>query len=295
MSIGFTFAFTFLAALAGACAPLAPWCGALFLSLLAGLCVMLWCERILFMLLAHMVAAGGTGAVQAAPAAHPPDPQAAAVGGAVVVIVVGGIVTYKVVKFCQEHYPKDKTNPPPSSLAFGGSASADDGGEYGASFNYAPLGSCYTLPPPGSDLVSTASASPGVATTFWLDAVATAGAVRTSLSARQDPALVQGWAGFQADVADAGLRVTGIADGTAWYERDGLPCSADQVPIRFDPDTLTVRHRAAGELVRLRIERCTDLRQWSRLLNVELPVDQPFRLIDTTPEGQMFYRISRMP
>lgn len=275
-AVGFTFLFTLLASLAAAADKLLIPCVVVYGLALFWLCLLIYSDRAILGVLAAALVMSVPGK-----AAEPP-PAAIGVAGGVVVVVVGGVVVYKFVKFCQQHFPKDKKT---NELAF---AAAADEGSYGASFNFAPLGSCYQ---PDLTMKAAASGTRSVPMTFTLDIATTGGRLTLGTKAEQSAEMVQDWAGFQADVAAQGLRLTGMADGSSFYARDGVACSSDLVPIRFDFETLRVRHRVPGPSLRLRVERSTDLISWGRFMSVETPAGLPLRVVDTSPETQMFYRV----
>jgi hypothetical protein len=88
------------------------------------------------------------------------------------------------------------------------------------------------------------------------------------------------------------LFLTGHPSYPPQYERGGVPCDPSMVPLEFDPFTGKVTHYTGGEMRRVVVERSPNLVEWSPLLVTETGVGSGFKVIDTTREGQMFYRVS---
>lgn len=244
---------------------------------LAGWCLSLWRHGkkiITLLLIAVMV----TAPIQ--------QIRAAMYGVGVVVICVGAYCIIKVVKVCQKKFPPKSTNAPPEEF----SANAD--GEYGGVYEYSSIGSCYE-PLPGQDLL----ASPfenltNNPTTFTLNILPQpGGTVATSIttSTADDS---QSWAQFVEEMAGHGLPVTGRPGSEPRYERDGIPCDASAVPLSFDPWTGRVIHGTGGVMTRITVERSLNLETWSPLLTMDVNNGKGLRLVDTTREGQMFYKVS---
>ena len=207
----------------------------------------------------------------------------------VVVICVGAVCTYKVVKFCQKAFPKDKKDGS-NTNEFTGliRASADgDAGEYGASWNYGSPGSCS-----GYEGDLTAASDDASGTQFNLNVlVQSGGAVRTTMSVSTGAGATLTFAEFQADVISHGLYISGNRDGASYFSRDGIPCTAYEVPLFFDEDTKSVRHDLGGTLRHLIVERSKDLAAWTKFLETDVSEGTGFVVSDATREGQMFYRV----
>jgi hypothetical protein len=240
--------------------------------------------------------AQGLPAQKAPPQDPAPAPQQfeqaaapVAVGAAVVVICVGAYCTYKLVKFCQRKFPKSSgTNAPPAADGF--AAAGEE--EYGASWNYGALGSCYDDGQNEFAAFSPASDEQGV--TFTIDAVLEPDSTLTTrMNCRQGEEATQSWEQFAAEVRSHGLVVTGVADGSQYFSRNRTPCDPSQVPIEFDPFTKTVLLPAGvAEMRRVTVERSKDLVSWSPLLTTTVPIGKGVRVEDATRSGQMFYRLS---
>lgn len=212
---------------------------------------------------------------------EPPQPNAA-VGVAVVVICVGGFCIYKVVKLCQKLFPPKPTNAPPENLTLSAS-----GGESGAAYQYSSIGSCY-VPPPSLNAFPFETE---IATTFTLNVSIQGGSALTSMHAERGNESSQTWEQFTAEMATHGLFISGIPGGEPQFERDGVPCAPSEVPLSFDLATGRVTQHIVGTLRRVSVERSPDLQSWFPFLATDVSDGSGFQVIDTTREGQMFYRI----
>jgi hypothetical protein len=216
---------------------------------------------------------------------EPPTAETPVAGVAVVAVVVRcvavGVVVYcvyRIIDFCQRKLPKDKeTNAPPEiELNLDGNGTADD--EYGASFNYAAFEYCNLAK---RDVLED---RPAVTTTLMI----TPGDPPSILmNISLGPEASQDWDGFQKETESHGLEVKRLGDGSEYFERNRFPVSSEDVPIVFDPYTMTVTHGAGGQLIV--VSRSTDLENWTDLIVVD--TDGPFGVEDTTDGKQMFYRV----
>lgn len=215
-------------------------------------------------------------------AEQPPTQEAVPVAVGVVVICVGVVCVYKVVQFCQKHFPKEEKKEDKKLVG-----SAPDGDEYGAAFNYAAMGSCVHP----SDFRA-ASGTPTQPTTFTLGVrVGVGGTVATRFRADVGETNTQSFSEFQAEVAGHGLAVTGTYQYEPSFERNRVPVPAEQVPLSFDPIRKTITHSTGRPLVKLAVERSTDMEHWTPLLAVEVEEESVIDVVDTTVQGQMFYRV----
>lgn len=204
------------------------------------------------------------------------QPASAAGGCAIIVVVAGGVVVYQLVKFCQKKFPKN-TNAPSSM-------------EFGASWNYDNTGSCYE-PLPGT----AQTADLNTPTTFTLDvSLVETGEepeIRTKLHAVKSDEFVLNWFEYQRQISAMGLCVTGVADYSQCFMRYGQPCSASEVPIAFDLRTKRVVLDLGGRVRQISVERSADLKDWTPLFSTDASSERPLRIVDTTPEKSMFYRV----
>jgi len=219
-------------------------------------------------------------------AAEPPRKDAAAIGVGVVIICVGGFCVYKIVKVCQKVFPPKSTNAPPEDSF---SASAD---EYGGACEYSSIGSCWM--PPSLNLASFPYEDPFQnPTTFTLNVALQGGAVRTSMSANNDEGTAQTWDAFTAEMAGHGLFLTGRYSSQPQFEIGGVSCDPSMVPLEFDTQTGRITQKREGyALRRVSVERSPNLQDWYPMMVTDVSDGTGFRVIDTTREGQMFYRVS---
>jgi hypothetical protein len=89
-----------------------------------------------------------------------------------------------------------------------------------------------------------------------------------------------------------GLYLTGRAQWQPQFAINGVPCDGAEVPLSFDQQTGRVTHNTGGELRRISIERSPNLQDWSPLMVTDVSDGTGFKVIDTTREGQMFYRVT---
>lgn len=216
------------------------------------------------------------------PHEKPEFQPAAGIAVGAVVICVGGYCIYKMVKVCQKAFPPKSTN---SNDGF--MASAAD--EYAGAYEYSSIGSCYT--PPDLRRVSSYEDLPSPATTFTLNVMVEPAGVTTSMSAGKEET-AQTWTEFQAEMAGHGLFLTGRSSWLPQFSRNGAPCDGALVPLEFDPLTGRVTQHTDGEMSRVVVERSPNLIDWAPLLVTDVGVGSVFKVVDTTREGQMFYRVS---
>jgi hypothetical protein len=92
-------------------------------------------------------------------------------------------------------------------------------------------------------------------------------------------------------MAQHGLFLTGQATWEPQFERNGVHCDPSTVPLQFDPQTGRITHNRGGELKRISIQRSYNCQDWSNLLVTDVSDGTGFKVVDTTREGQMFYRV----
>lgn len=205
-------------------------------------------------------------------------------GGAV--ICFGGYCVYKLWKTCQRLFPKT-TNSEPSNSGF---IASSDAHEYGAAFNYTPIGSCEEH---NHDNFNASSNEEDRFIASLKIVVDENGSVMSSIRAgRALPEQRQSWTEFQADVASHGLVVNSSGDGSKYYSKNRIPCSPEEVPITFDDQTQTIVHSGfAGQMRNIIIERSRDFQSWSRFMSTTVPYGTGLQVDDLTKQGQMFYRV----
>lgn len=272
-AITFSIWFTFLSCMMATCAP-EPF-AVLFVATLVGWVFTVARHGVRLVLLLAV-------AVPAKAEDRPQQSQAVAIGAAVVVVCVGGYCVYRLAKFCQKKFPKENKD---TNSNF--SAQSD---EYGASWNYAPMGSCH---PDDGDF--NAFATQGNGTLFRLNVfLHWSGETSVSMTANTSPEATQSFLEFQADVRSHGLEIAGTGDGSQFFSINKVPCDPAQVPIEFDPITRVVSHNNGYQLRRVVIERSTDLINWSSFLTTDASVGTGFAVEDASINGQMFYRVATM-
>lgn len=210
-------------------------------------------------------------------------PEAASIGAGVVVLCIGGYCVYRIFKFCQKAFPKKDTNAPPEFMLTG----AAGGDEYGGSWSYDALGSCYTPPPNDVRSLIPGMESP---TTATINVLVEHGGTKTQVIVSRNPLNAQTLEEFQAEAVAHGLLVSIHADGSQYFSRNRQRVEPGTVPISFDPFSRTVR-TGTGETRRIVVERSIDLVAWSSFLVTEVAVGSGFTIIDTSLDGHMFYRV----
>jgi hypothetical protein len=237
------------------------------------LCIGLWKNTATVIVIAALLASTSQSRAEE-------QKSAVAVGVGVVVICVGAVCGYKVYKFCQKKFPPKSTNAPPDEFTAAG-------GEYGGSCEYSSIGSCYTPPSLNASPYENLLINP---TTFSLGVLVEPIGASVSMNVNNDEGTAQDWTAFQADMASHGLFVTGHPSSPQ-FELGGVPCDPSMVPLQFDQETGRVTHRTGGEMRRVTVERSPNLTDWSPLLVTDTGVGSGFKVVDTTREGQMFYRV----
>ena len=208
--------------------------------------------------------------------------RAAMYGVGVVVICVGTYCVIKVIKICQKKFPpKDSnTNAPPEEFTAAG-------GGYGGACEYSSIGSCYQPP----DFTASSQVPAHNPTTFTLSVLVQENGCITTMSADSTEGITQTWDQFQSEMANQGLFITGHPGAPPQFEMNGIPCEAWMVPLEFDSITGRVTHHTGNDLRRVTVERSPNLIDWYPLLVTDTGVDSGFKVVDTTLEGQMFYRV----
>ena len=128
-------------------------------------------------------------------------------------------------------------------------------------------------------------------TTFTLNVIVEPAGVITSMSVNNAEGTAQDWASFQAEMAEHGLFITGHPSPPQ-FQMGGVPCDPSMVPLEFDQFTGRVTHHTGGEMRRVVIERSPNLTDWYPLMQTDTGVGSGFKVVDTTREGQMFYKIT---
>lgn len=227
-----------------------------------------------------------------APPAKAEKPQEGplAIGAGLIVLCTGGYCVYKLVKFCQKKFPKEtagNTNDPPEGIVF--NSTGTGGGKKGGSWNFGDTGSCGE---PEKELYGDEEQPVLEPITFVLDLWLHPGPVLThSISIRKGEGTFQTWQEFQQEAVSEGLVLTGNADGSQWFSKDGQPCQAWEVPLHFDTTTMTARHLAGGQQRTVVIHRSEDLVTWYPLLRVGTGEGTGFQVVDTSTKSTVFFKV----
>lgn len=210
-------------------------------------------------------------------------PQSAGIAAAVVVVVVGGVVIFKVVQFCQNHFPRNEMPPTnaPSSLEY-----TDF---YAASMTYSAMGNCY-VPQTNSLLAMETPAtvfefSGGFIDTgdgFEFRMVPTRKAVESSGSVD----LME----FNSELVPWGIHLG--SGGESFFGLNGSPCAPEDIPITFSQSSEEpVVDVAVGDWVRTVVfEKSGDLKEWKPMLTMTISAEQQVRFSDAGTSATMFYR-----
>lgn len=196
-----------------------------------------------------------------------------------VVVCAGGYCLYRIAKFCQRKLPTKK---PGETNSFWFSMEGD---EYAAAYEYSSIGSC--PPPPDVNVITHDGGS--TATTFIINVLLNNGQPTISMNAVRDS---QTWDEFASEMASHGLFLTGHASYDPQFSRNRVPCAGAEVPVSFEPFTGRVIHQADEPLVQVKIERSPNLKDWYPLLVTDTAENSSFGVMDTTVDGQGFYRVS---
>jgi hypothetical protein len=254
-------------------------------TLLWGLSAIITARKdMLPLLLVAALLSSGAGTARSQSASRTSDPQhGASVAAGVVVICIGGYCCYRLYKFCQKAFPKGKTNSTPEEFRL------SSGDEYGGSWSYDALGSCYDPQP------TSLTSDTGYPTTFTIHVKVEPEslAVKTSWSRNEDDA--QSFLQFQNEVASHGLHVSQYADGVQRFSRNRTPVDAGTVPISFDPYRRSVNVGKSYDRRTVIVERSHDLERWTPFLKTDVDVGAGFMIVDTSMESQTFYRVGVAP
>lgn len=224
---------------------------------------------------------------------NPPPPEQGAGGGgvggvndpvcgaggvvAVVVVVVAGYCIYKLVKFCQEKFPKHERADKEDELS-------EDLYSQAASFNFGEIGSCPPcLNPPKNNSPVTVQLSLSVSVNEEGEV-----SLAPTFTTTEGEKSTQTFAEFAAEIQqDYGVVVTGHA-GSEYFAANGNPIPKEESRIKMD-DVSQLIKIDDGEYSVV-IERSFDLMEWTKILHTEVNAEKVVTMIDTTPTGQAFYR-----
>ena len=81
--------------------------------------------------------------------------------------------------------------------------------------------------------------------------------------------------------------------GKPFYEKNGLTCGSNSVPLSFDNVNKSVSLATTNIQYRFFIEKSLDLRVWKPLLTIYS--GEKFRVVDTSRSSQAFYRVDIKP
>lgn len=196
-----------------------------------------------------------------------------------VVLVAGGIVVVKVIRFCQRHYPKDppKTNEPPAEL---------QSATYGASWTFSSQPSC------GGDARAVPEWALPDETQAMLEfsgvivSTTNGPAIRRTAVKLIDTMFVTD---FNLEMLSHGLQVPSFGP-SRFYSLNDIPCRADQSPIFITEDhVINIENGLFNPL--MVIDKSTDLKSWSEVCMIRMPLYIPFKVQDFSVTQQTFYRI----
>lgn len=243
--------------------------------------LVIWRTPVLVAMLSVAFASSSLAAPDPEPAVQPAGPV---VAGAVVV-VVGGVAIVYFVKFCQKHFPKTTNATPSLSL------DGDESDTYAAAWSYMSLGSCYL---PGTRLAvadGTVQTPQRVELSGIMEDAPDGPRFRLNSiqSAPTRPGETQDFSSW-----NEGLRSHGIhwpeSVGRVVYGRNGLPATADAVPVSFDTDARTITI-GRGVTRPVTLERSADLQQWDPVATVNVAPGQAIRFVDLSATEHLFYRL----
>ncbi len=212
--------------------------------------------------------------------AQPERPNGAGVIVAIVVTVVGGVVIFKVVNFCQNHFPRQAppdTNAPPS---------LEVTDFYAASTSYSSIGVCYE--PVGllaSDPIPTVVEFTGYFTADHSFRMETG---QRMPEATESVDLYE----FGRELVPWGIRLCGA--GEVSYGLNGQPCSGVGIPIGFSGgggnETPEVNVAYGDDVQMVVFERSNDLWDWEPFLTMRISAEQRIKFSDASTGRQKFYR-----
>jgi hypothetical protein len=211
----------------------------------------------------------------------------------VVVIVVAGVVTYKLVRFCQRKFPKDKpenTNAPPDQVINPNFDSA------GAAWTYAAMGSCYFPPSILDSQKYLTSPGPGVfdiECKLVIPDINHAYLTNIIYSWSNKPEDLQDFSEFQTELASHGLVISDIGNSFSFSLND-IPVTQTECPIKLlsDPQhsiELQITDCTYSKVVIL--ERSYDMIEWSPMLRTVAQSGMKMRFQDAIESGSAFYRL----
>ncbi len=205
-------------------------------------------------------------------------PQSGLVIAGVVVIVVGGVVIFKVVQFCQNHFPRQ--DPPPTNNV----PNLESTDFYAGSMTYSALGNCYSNPNSSSLL---AVVDP--ATVFEFSGGFDGEFNFRMTECRKVPSATDSvdLQEFESELVPWGIRLGG--GGESFFGLNGRPCPPGDVPVSFG--TGPVVDVAVGDWVQTVVfEKSEDLVNWEAMLTMTISAEQRVRFSDAGTSSQVFYR-----
>lgn len=204
-------------------------------------------------------------------------PQSGLVIAGVVVIVVGGVVIFKVVQFCQNHFPR--VDPPPTNAP----PTLESTDFYAASMTYSAMGNCY------APQTSSALFVEPVPTVFEFSGGFDADFNFRMTQCRKVPSSTDSvdLQEFASELVPWGIHLGG--GGESYYGLNGVPCPAEDVPVSFG--TGPVVDVAVGDWVQTVVfEKSSDLVNWEEMLTMTISAEQRVKFSDAGTSSQVFYR-----
>lgn len=204
-------------------------------------------------------------------------PQNGLVVAGVVVIVVGGVVIFKVVQFCQNHFPR--VDPPPTNAP----PTLESTDFYAATMTWTAMGNCY------DPQTSSALFVEPTPTVFEFSGGFDDGFNFRMTQCRKVPDTLGSvdLQEFESELVPWGIRLGG--GGESYYGLNGHPCAPGDIPVSFGTGpTVDV---ASGDYVQTVVfEKSSDLVNWEPMLTMTISAEQRVKFSDAGTSSQVFYR-----
>ncbi len=204
-------------------------------------------------------------------------PQSGLVIAGVVVIVVGGVVIFKVVQFCQNHFPR--VDPPPTNAP----PTLESTDFYAATMTWTAMGNCYDPQTSSALFVEPVPTVFEFSGGFDQDFNFRMTQCRKVPSASDAVDLQE----FDAELVPWGIHLGG--GGESYFGLNGVPCPAADVPVSFGVGPVV--DVAQGDYVQTVVfEKSGDLVNWETMLTMTISAEQRVRFSDAGTSSQAFYR-----
>lgn len=204
---------------------------------------------------------------------------------AIVVLVVGTYVLVTLYRICKRFFNRPPPPPKKSPEVFGGGEDS-----YAASAVLKKPAQCYSRGFQAAAVGVPVYTSVELSGTImddeidglWLD---------LDIKNLGPESMVNGWEEAKTVIREHGVDL-GEIPGQTFYGRNGLPVTAQQVPITIDTETATVTVSNGGYQVIIQSSDTLVNPEWYTVCTLNIPVDKTVKFMDVSDAGHQFFRFN---